>query len=136
MFVFVGSIQDALYDEAYVLAKMTHNTIYRSDNCEELNQKLDQVCESKIILCSKPDFIYFSKQKNYSLPYSLPDKTASNLLKFMVTSTLDYPSLFSSEIFSSLTKQRRNRSSGIPFLAIFLEDYNDKEVDSWLSEVS
>lgn len=115
---------------------MTDIPIYKADTCESLNSKLESLCNYSVPHCNETAFLSVMPQAGRSLAHALPDKSAASLHRFTVTSTLDYPSPFNRDTFANLTKQRSFLSPGIPFVALFLEEYIDAQLDDWLQEVN
>ena len=126
----IGSDKDSIVDELQIVDKMTENVIYKAESCEHLRSYLNDKFSYRLKKCEQePTFLFINLESNEELVYSLPNISASSLITFLTTSRLQYPSPFSQELFSSLAKNR------IPFLAIFLEEYHDADLDSWLLEV-
>ena len=104
-FIYVGSVQEPLYDEAFAVSKMSDGEIYRSDDCGHLAAWIMEHCGFEAPRCESPSFVYLHPSTRRLLSHSLPDKSTDKLHHFMVTSTLDFPLPFSRELFTNLTRQ-------------------------------
>lgn len=123
--IFVGNVDTLEFDEIEALSKMIGNrkVFYTNDSSTLAN--LIAFEQDRAI----PSFIKLDVRTGISKRYSGPAFQAGLLKNFLITSRLNFPELFSSDLLGELIGQ------GIPILAILQTEFNDSRIAEYLAPV-
>ena len=123
--IFVGTPDSLEFDEVEALAKMVGNRkiYYTSDS--NLLSNLVPAERDRVV----PSFLKVDVRSGTYKRYSGRVFQAASLKNFLITSPLNFPELFSSDLLGELIGQ------GIPILAILQTEFNDTRIAEYLAPV-
>jgi hypothetical protein len=123
--IFIGEKESLEYDEVEALAKMIGNQkIYYTNDPRELAGL--NIPQSDL---NMPTFLKLDTRTGTYKRYVGQIFRAELLKRFLITSSLNFPEVFSSQLLGELIGQ------GIPILAILQTDFNDSRIIEDLSPV-